>query len=145
MKRVFKKEIKTFFSGFNCSPLDLKNKILKINTNIGRNLWEEELKLAKVSSKSRQLMQMLEKVNEVNVIIRLNSEIPVNRAAIKGLSKVNYRQSLAFDRPNLSSNGHCDRWLFQEVFIIIIIIIIIIILLFHRNSFKQSWSCFLGS
>ena len=37
-------------------------------------------------------------------------------AAKKGRSTVNYRQSLAFDRPYLSCNDHCDRWLFQEIY-----------------------------
>ena len=37
-------------------------------------------------------------------------------AASKCWSAVNYHQSLAFDWPYLSCNGHCDRWLFQEIF-----------------------------
>ena len=42
-------------------------------------------------------------------------------AAKKGRSTVNYRQSLAFDRPYLSCNDHSDRRVFQEIFFIIII------------------------
>ena len=38
----------------------------------------------------------------------------------KGQSTVNYRQSLAFNRPYLSHNDHCDWWLFQEIFFIIL-------------------------
>ena len=34
-------------------------------------------------------------------------------AANKGRSMVNYSQSSAFDRPYLSCNDYCDRWLFQ--------------------------------
>ena len=37
-------------------------------------------------------------------------------AANKGRSRVNYRQSLAFDLLYLSRNNHCDWWLFQEIF-----------------------------
>ena len=37
-------------------------------------------------------------------------------AANKGRSRVNYRQSLAFDLLYLSCNNHCDWWLFQENF-----------------------------
>ena len=37
-------------------------------------------------------------------------------AANKGRSRVNYRQSLAFDLLYLSRNNHCDWWLFQENF-----------------------------
>ena len=39
-------------------------------------------------------------------------------AANKGRSTVNYRQSSAFDRPYLSCNDHCDRWLLLEIFFI---------------------------
>lgn len=37
-------------------------------------------------------------------------------AANKGWSMVNYCQSLAFARPYLSYNDHCNRWLFREIF-----------------------------
>ena len=37
-------------------------------------------------------------------------------AASKGQSMVNYCQSLLFDHLYLSSNSHCDQWLFQELF-----------------------------
>ena len=37
-------------------------------------------------------------------------------SANKGWSAVNYRQSLAFERPYLQCNDHCDRWRFQEIF-----------------------------
>ena len=40
-------------------------------------------------------------------------------AANNGRSTVNYRQSLAFERPYLSCNDHCDRWFFQIFFIVI--------------------------
>ena len=56
--------------------------------------------------------------------------------ANKSWSKVNYHQSLAFDGPYLSCNDHCDRWLFQEIFLSLF--------LFHISSFEQSWTCFLG-
>ena len=36
--------------------------------------------------------------------------------ANKGRSAVNDRQSLVFDRPYLSCNDHCNRWVFQEIF-----------------------------
>ena len=36
--------------------------------------------------------------------------------ANKVRSTVNYRQSLAFNRPYLLYNDHGDRWLFQEIF-----------------------------
>ena len=39
----------------------------------------------------------------------------------------NNRQSSASHCPYLSCNDHCDRWVFQEIFI-----------LFPRNSFEQS-------
>ena len=42
--------------------------------------------------------------------------LTIYSTANKGGSTVNYRQSLAFDRPYLSCNDHCDRWLFQEIF-----------------------------
>ena len=38
-------------------------------------------------------------------------------AANRGRSTVSYRQSLVFDRPYLSCNGHCDRRVFQEILI----------------------------
>ena len=41
-------------------------------------------------------------------------------AANKGQSTVNYRQSLAIDRPCLLCNDHSDRWVFQIFFIIIL-------------------------
>ena len=40
----------------------------------------------------------------------------LHKAPNKGWSTVNHRQSLAFDLPYLSCNGHSDRWLFQEIF-----------------------------
>ena len=67
---------------------------------------------------------------------------------------VNYRQSLAFDRPYLSScNGHCDRWLFQEIFFLNIIFIsqkfywiILNVLSWSLNTFyktqRKSMFCF---
>ena len=39
-----------------------------------------------------------------------------DNAANKGRSTVNYRQSLAFDRPYLQCTDHCGRWFFQEIF-----------------------------
>ena len=53
----------------------------------------------------------------------------MNSAANKGWPVVNYLQSLALDRPHLSFNDHCDRWYFQEIFLLF---------LFCRNSFEQS-------
>ena len=43
---------------------------------------------------------------------------------------VNYRQHLAFDRPYLYGNYHCDWWLFQEVFLLLLF-------LFRRNFFER--------
>ena len=40
-------------------------------------------------------------------------------ATNKGRSMVNYRQSSAFEHPYLSSNNHCDRWLFLEIFLLL--------------------------
>ena len=57
-------------------------------------------------------------------------------AANKGQSTVNYGQSLAFDRPYLSCNDHCDRWLFQKIFLSLLFS-------FRRNSLEWSWTCFL--
>ena len=50
---------------------------------------------------------------------------------------ISQRQSFAFDRPYLC-NDHSDRYLFQEIFVLLILF------LFPRNSFEQSWTCFLG-
>ena len=44
--------------------------------------------------------------------------------ANKDRSTVNYHQSSAFDHPYLSSNDHCDWWLFKEIFSFINVIFI---------------------
>ena len=46
------------------------------------------------------------------------------RAANKGWWTVNCCQFLALEHPYLSSNNHCDWWIFQEVFFLVIIIVI---------------------
>ena len=47
--------------------------------------------------------------------------------ASKDWSMINYCQSLAIGLPYYSCNGHCDWWLFQEIFLLF---------LFRRNSFE---------
>ena len=52
--------------------------------------------------------------------IRVNSiqswQAPTSSVANNGQLVANYCQSLAFDHPYLSSNDHCEQWLFQKFF-----------------------------
>ena len=56
----------------------------------------------------------------------------------KDQSMVSYYQSSAFGCPYLLYEDHCGWWLFQKIFFLLIF-------LFPRNSFEQSWTCFLES
>ena len=57
----------------------------------------------------------------------------------KDQSMVNYYQSSTFGCPYLLYEDHCGWWLFQKIFFLLMLF------LFPRNSFEQSWTCFLES